>query len=205
MTRCTSLLSHSQRSMPLCGGAFAWCSKTSLAISSQMHQQNPADAPPESRGTTRIRRTPTESCLHLQRAFIIRSIWRFRDFTRSWGKTSYRLLNGGLGYAMQWLYITWSILSQAMAYWLTVPNHNRNQCWRNICNIHWFSHEDEFTRDASATDNQHECETCIYIISFMYPKTHLVLMIKLILIASMHMKMNGLSVMRYRWAWSKYT
>ena len=32
-----------------------------------MHQQNPADAPPESRGTTRIRRTPTESCLHLQR------------------------------------------------------------------------------------------------------------------------------------------
>ena len=31
-----------------------------------MHQQNPVDAPPESRGTTRIRRTPTESCLHLQ-------------------------------------------------------------------------------------------------------------------------------------------
>ena len=40
---------------------------TSSAISPQMHQQNPADAPPESRGTTRIRRTPTESCLHLQR------------------------------------------------------------------------------------------------------------------------------------------
>ena len=32
-----------------------------------MHQQNPVDAPSESRGTTRIRRTPTESCLHLQR------------------------------------------------------------------------------------------------------------------------------------------
>ena len=32
-----------------------------------MHQQNPVDAPPESRGTTRIRRTPTESCFHLQR------------------------------------------------------------------------------------------------------------------------------------------
>ena len=32
-----------------------------------MRQQNPVDAPPESRGTTRIRRTPTESCLHLQR------------------------------------------------------------------------------------------------------------------------------------------
>ena len=42
---------------------------TSSAISPQMHQQNPADAPPESRGTTRIRRTPTESCLHLQRDF----------------------------------------------------------------------------------------------------------------------------------------
>ena len=40
---------------------------TPSAISPQMHQQNPADAPPESRGTTRIRRTPTESCLHLQR------------------------------------------------------------------------------------------------------------------------------------------
>ena len=32
-----------------------------------MHQQNPADAPPESCGTNRIRRTPTESCFHLQR------------------------------------------------------------------------------------------------------------------------------------------
>ena len=40
---------------------------TSSAISPQMHQQNPVDAPPESRGTTRIRCTPTESCLHLQR------------------------------------------------------------------------------------------------------------------------------------------
>ena len=40
---------------------------TSSAISPQMHQQNPADAPPESCGATRIRRTPTESCLHLQR------------------------------------------------------------------------------------------------------------------------------------------
>ena len=40
---------------------------TSSAISLQMHQQNPADAPTESRGTTRIRRTPTESRLHLQR------------------------------------------------------------------------------------------------------------------------------------------
>ena len=40
---------------------------TSSAMSPQMHHQNPADAPPESRGTTRIRRTPTESCLHLQR------------------------------------------------------------------------------------------------------------------------------------------
>ena len=34
-----------------------------------MHQQNPVDAPPESRGTTRIRRTPTESCFHLQRGY----------------------------------------------------------------------------------------------------------------------------------------
>ena len=47
---------------------------TSSAISPQMHQQNPADAPPESRGTTRIRRTPTESCLHLQRAGLDNSI-----------------------------------------------------------------------------------------------------------------------------------
>ena len=31
-----------------------------------MHQQNPVDATSESCGTTRIRRTPTESCLHLQ-------------------------------------------------------------------------------------------------------------------------------------------
>ena len=40
---------------------------TSSAISPQMHQQNPEDAPSESRGTIRIRRTPTESYLHLQR------------------------------------------------------------------------------------------------------------------------------------------
>ena len=32
-----------------------------------MHQQNPVDAPPESHVTTRIRCTPAESCLHLQR------------------------------------------------------------------------------------------------------------------------------------------
>ena len=44
---------------------------TSSAISPQMHQQNPADAPTESRGTIRIRRTPTESCLHLQRDIYI--------------------------------------------------------------------------------------------------------------------------------------
>ena len=36
-----------------------------------MQQQNPVDAPPESRGTTRIRRTPTESCLHLQRETVV--------------------------------------------------------------------------------------------------------------------------------------
>ena len=39
-----------------------------------MHQQNPVDAPPESRGTTRIRRTPTESCFHLQREVVRRAI-----------------------------------------------------------------------------------------------------------------------------------
>ena len=44
---------------------------TLSAISHQMHHQNPADAPPESCGTTRIRHTPTESCLHLQRAYVI--------------------------------------------------------------------------------------------------------------------------------------
>ena len=43
---------------------------TSSIISSQMHQQNPADAPPESRGTFRIRRIPTESCLHLQHVYV---------------------------------------------------------------------------------------------------------------------------------------
>ena len=38
-------------------------------FSPHMHQQNPADAPPESHGTIRIRRTLTESCLHLRRDF----------------------------------------------------------------------------------------------------------------------------------------
>ena len=41
-----------------------------------MHQQNPVDAPPESRGTTRIRRAPTESCMHLQRVFIFSFVHR---------------------------------------------------------------------------------------------------------------------------------
>ena len=40
-------------------GAAALCT-----ILRQMHQQNPADAPTEPRGTTKIRCTPTESCLH---------------------------------------------------------------------------------------------------------------------------------------------
>ena len=39
-----------------------------------MHQQNPVDAPPESRGTTRIRRTPTESCFHLQRDICVNKL-----------------------------------------------------------------------------------------------------------------------------------
>ena len=50
-----------------CAAVLLHGATTSSAISPQMLQQNPADAPPESRGTTRIRRTPTESCLHLQR------------------------------------------------------------------------------------------------------------------------------------------
>ena len=53
---------------------------TSSAISLQMHQQNPADAPPESRGTTRIRRTPTESCLHLQRE-LFNEMLQFAKYT----------------------------------------------------------------------------------------------------------------------------
>ena len=40
-------------------GAAALCT-----ILQQMHHQNPADAPPESRGTNEIRCAPTESCLH---------------------------------------------------------------------------------------------------------------------------------------------
>ena len=39
-------------------------------LSLKMHHQNPADAPPEPDGTTRIRHTPTESCLHLQREYV---------------------------------------------------------------------------------------------------------------------------------------
>ena len=88
---------------------------TSLAISPQMHQQNPADAPPESRGTTRIRRTPTESCLHLQRAYgpleptglDINSLWP--------GDTIWRHRSG-------------STLAQVMACCLMAPSHCLNQC-----------------------------------------------------------------------------
>ena len=61
---------------------------TSSAISPQMHQQNPADAPPESRGTTRIRRTPTESCLHLQRESV--SVWGLTSQMCAWGSTSHK-------------------------------------------------------------------------------------------------------------------
>ena len=56
-----------------------------------MHQQNPVDAPPESRGTTRIRRTPTESCLHLQRVdgpvelVHTRSLFCDKDYVQSHG------------------------------------------------------------------------------------------------------------------------
>ena len=40
-------------------------------LSHKMHQQNPVDVPPESRSTTRIRRTPTQSCFHLQRVHLV--------------------------------------------------------------------------------------------------------------------------------------
>ena len=64
---------------------------TSSAISPQMHQQNPADAPTESRGTIRIRRTPTESCLHLQRGFVQVESWVTPcSIFFSWGGASVR-------------------------------------------------------------------------------------------------------------------
>ena len=60
-------------------GAAALC-----IILRQMHQQNPADAPTESRGTTGIRYTPTESCLaflsarsDFNRQMIFRTKWQF--------------------------------------------------------------------------------------------------------------------------------
>ena len=59
---------------PLRGGVCFWCTTVFAygatarsAILQQMHNQNPAGASPESRGTTRIRCTQTQSCLHSQR------------------------------------------------------------------------------------------------------------------------------------------
>ena len=45
---------------------FVFRCKRSLCLLRQMHHQNPADAPPESHGTIRIRCTPTDSCWRLQ-------------------------------------------------------------------------------------------------------------------------------------------
>ena len=77
----------------LCVAVLLHGAATSSAISPQMHQQNPADAPPESRGTIRIRRTPTESCLHLQRVESEREqrkLWlycyyRYKQFDKRYG------------------------------------------------------------------------------------------------------------------------
>ena len=44
-----------------CVAVFMFGAADSSAILRQMPQRNPADAPPESRGTTRIRSTPMES------------------------------------------------------------------------------------------------------------------------------------------------
>ena len=63
---CKFTLFSWQHATPLCGGVYARAAAMS-AIFRQMHHQNPADAQPELRGIIRIRYTPTESCLHLQR------------------------------------------------------------------------------------------------------------------------------------------
>ena len=68
--RCTSffyLILNAAR--PCVAVLFAWCSHF-VSHFGPNAPQNPADAPPESRGTTRIQRTPTESYLHLQRVSI---------------------------------------------------------------------------------------------------------------------------------------
>ena len=48
-----------------------------------------------------------------------------------------------------WWQISWSTLAQVMACCLTAPSHYLNQCWLIISEVHWYSYQGNFARNAS--------------------------------------------------------
>ena len=48
-----------------------------------------------------------------------------------------------------WRHRSGLILDQVMACCLTAPSHYLSQCWLTISEVHWHSHQDNFTSDTS--------------------------------------------------------
>ena len=88
-----------------------------------------------------------------------------RDFVRSGGNMSYRLVDRchGSGFAVMlfnslgpsdviWRCRSWSTLVQAMACCLTATSHYLNQCWLIISKVLWHSSEDIIIRRVEDTN-----------------------------------------------------
>ena len=84
------------------------------------------------------------------------------------------------GFAVQWVnslgpnYAIWrqrsgSTLAQVMACCLTAPSHYLNQCWLIIRKAQWYSSEDNFRSDISATNHWNKLENCSYKIHWNLP------------------------------------
>ena len=69
-----------------------------------------------------------------------------------------------------WRQRSGSTLAQVMACCLTAPSHYLNQCWLIIRRLQWYSSEDNFRSDISATNHWNKLENYSYKILLKYPR-----------------------------------
>ena len=69
-----------------------------------------------------------------------------------------------------WRQRSGSTLAQVMACCLTAPSHYLNQCWLIIWKVQWYSSEDNFRSDISATNHWNKLGNYSYKIPLKYPR-----------------------------------
>ena len=73
-----------------------------------------------------------------------------------------------------WRHRSGSTLAQVMACCLMAPSHYMDQCWLIISEVQWQSHEENLTRDTSATNYWNKLENYLSKISLKSPRGQLV-------------------------------